>query len=102
MPCVRGGTTLRSPVWFMAAACGKQVALGQTASAAYAGRTTSGGPAASGFAGSLAVHVVGARSGTRAPAAHAGSVAKQGQCRGRLATGPDARLFAVQSAHEAS
>jgi hypothetical protein len=52
----RDGATVR-PRPVMAAARGKQVALGQTASAAYAGRRTRGGPAASGFAGSLAVHV---------------------------------------------
>src|ERR1017187_8318658 len=55
----RDGATVR-PRLVMAAARGKQVALGQTASAAYAGRRTRGGPAASGFAGSLAVHVAGA------------------------------------------
>src|ERR1017187_5362523 len=46
----RDGATVR-PRLVMAAARGKQVALGQTASAAYAGRRTRGGPAASGFAG---------------------------------------------------
>src|SRR6266576_3682125 len=109
-PCLasRKGTTegaLRAPLtgrgsWRRPAR--EQVALGQTASAAYAGRTTRRGPAASGFAGSLEVHVAGARSGAGAPAAHVGIVANQGQCRGRLATRPKARLFAVQSAHEGS
>src|SRR4029453_5300982 len=61
--CVASGRALAG-----AGPRGKQVALGQkTASGAYEGCTTRGGPAASGFAGSLAVHVAGARRGDPAP-----------------------------------
>src|SRR6516225_5104027 len=69
----------------------KQVALGPTATARYAGRT-GGGPAASGFAGSLAVHVAGARGRAGVPPAHVAGVAKQSEYRGRRAPRPEARL----------
>jgi len=68
----------------------KQVALGPTATARYA--RTGGGSAASSIAGSLAVHVAGARGRARVPPAHVAGVAKQSEDRGRLAPRPDARL----------
>src|ERR1019366_1146325 len=55
---------------------GSRWLLAKTASAAYAGRTTRGGPAASGFAGSLAVHVAGTGSGGPVPCPHAESLAR--------------------------
>src|SRR6266700_959162 len=83
----------------MAAARGKQAAFGQTASDSYAGRTTRGGPAASGLTGCHTVHVAGAGSGNRVPAAHAGVVAGQGHRRSRLAAPADARMSPMRSAH---
>src|SRR5712691_3294343 len=77
--------------------------LGQkTASGAYAFHTVGRGPAASGFAGRLAVHVAGARRGDPAPAADVGSAARESECRSQLAARADARLFPVRSAYEAS
>src|SRR2546428_1225675 len=60
-----------------AARAESQVALGQTATAVYA-RTAGGGAAASRLAGSLVVHLAGARSGNRVSAAPVGSAARQG------------------------
>src|ERR1022692_1692350 len=99
---MRPAGAMVQPRLVVAAGRGKQVAFGQTASAAYAGRTTRGGPAASGFAGSLAVHVAGTGSGGPVPCPHAESLARQGECRGRLAPEPVAHMCAVQSAHEAA
>src|SRR3989442_11318993 len=59
-----------------AARAESQVALGQTATAVYA-RTAGGGAAASRLAGSLVVHLAGARSGNRGSAAPVGSAARQ-------------------------
>src|ERR1019366_4160941 len=73
---MRPAGAMVQPRLVVAAGRGKQVALGQTASAAYAGRTTRGGPAASGFAGSLAVHVAGTGSGDPVPCQHAESLAR--------------------------
>src|ERR1022692_2442587 len=53
---MRPAGAMVQPRLVVAAARGKRVPLGQPASPASAGPTTRGGPAASGFAGSLAVH----------------------------------------------